>query len=245
MTIDIFYKSYSKDFKLLHYSLKSIAKFITGYNNIILLIPEKDKHEFDTRDLPERTLIHYVNEYGNGYLFQQLCKMYAHKYSQADYILYADSDCIFDRPTDLQTLIYDGKPEILYTDYSKVGDAICWQAPTERFIGEAQQFEFMRRLPLIYHRTTLESIDGLYHNLEQIIMNADRFSEFNAMGAYAYKHEDYKYKFTNTDNWTYTDPISIQLWSHAKKNGSQLEQAEYNKALETINRIFELNLIDL
>lgn len=215
-TIDIFYKSYHKDFVWLEHSLRSLTKFVTGYNSIVILIPESEKHLFDTRNLPERTLIHYVKEYGSGYLFQQVCKIQGHKYSNADYILFSDSDLIFDHPINLQDFISDGKPEILYTSYDKVGDAICWKEPTEAFIKDSQEFEWMRRNALIYHRSTLEAIEKYEPNLEYIIMNSQRFSEYNAIGAYAWKYEREKYNFVNTDMWEYVRPKAVQYHSYTE-----------------------------
>jgi hypothetical protein len=214
--IDIFYKTYSKDFEWLSHSLRSLSKYVTGYRNIVILVPDADRHRFDTRNLPERTLIHYVKEYGNGYLYQQVCKIQGHKYSDADFILFSDSDLIFDHPINLQDFIADGKPEILYTSYDKVGDAICWKEPTESFIKEPQEFEWMRRNALIYHRSTLEAIDKYEPNLEYIIMNSQRFSEYNAIGAYAWKYEREKYNFVNTDTWEYTRPKAVQYHSYTE-----------------------------
>ncbi len=214
--IDIFYKSYSADFKWIYHSLRSLKKNVTGYNRVIILIPKMHMDLFDTRDLPPNTEVHYVSEYGTGYLYQQWCKISAHNYSKADYIMFADSDCIFDHEIYLFDFIKDGKPEILYTDYSKVGDAICWKEVTEAFIKEPQQYEFMRRNCLIYHRSTLEAIAAYEPNLEFIIMNGERFSEFNAIGAYAYKYERDKYNFVNTDEWTYTPPKAVQYHSYTE-----------------------------
>jgi len=240
MTVDIFYKSYKKDFWLLHYSLLSITKNVTGYNNIILIIPESEKHDFDTRVLPERTLIHYVNEYGNGYMFQQWCKVNAACYSDADFILFADSDCIFDHKIDLQTFI--PVPEILYTPYTQLPDAIIWQKPTEKLIGEKIEFEFMRRNCLIYHRSTLVELNKWNPGLEKIIMASTRFSEFNLIGAYAWKFERNNYNFVCTDGWTYTEPKAIQVWSHASKEAGadDLHLREYIRILETLIKAFAI-----
>lgn len=214
--IDIFYKSYSNDFNWLCHSLKSVTKYVTGYRNIILLIPEHEKHLFDTRDLPERTVIHYVKEYGTGYLFQQWCKISAHKYTDAPFIMFSDSDCIHDHPIDLNDFIKDGKPEILYTHYSKVGDAICWKEVVETFIKEPVEYEMMRRNNLIYHRSTLVEIEKYEPNLEYIIMTGVRFSEFNCMSVYAFKYQNDMYNFINTDNWEYSRPKSVQYHSYTE-----------------------------
>jgi hypothetical protein len=243
-TIDIFVKSYKRDFWLLQLSLKTLSKNATGYNNIILLIPEKEKHDFDTRNMPDRTLIHYVDEYGNGGLYQQWCKLNAHNYCYADYIMFSDSDNFFDHPLNVQDLISDGKPEILYTDYKQLPDAIIWKEPTEKFIKEPVQYEFMRRLPLLYHRSTLVAISEYAPDLEKTIMESGRFSEFNCLGAFAYKYERDKYNFVNTDNWTYVPPHSTQTWSHASKADgiSEIHLREYIRLLETIMKSFDIPL---
>ena len=244
--IDIFIKSYRNDFMLLNYCLKSIEKHLKGYGEIHIVIPAQDNQAFIDNvhsELPIK--LHFVKEYGNGYLYQQLCKMTAYKYCTNQFIMFVDSDCIFYKPIDLGSYIKNDKPEILYTHYSKVGDAICWKEPTEKFINGSVQFEYMRRFPLTYHRDTLEKIHTLEPNLENIIMRSNRFSEFNAIGAWAYLNEPDKYAFENTDNWQYIDPIAVQLWSHFHNKGNELQQTEYKRALDTINKALDLNLTEL
>lgn len=244
-TIDIFIKSYRKDFWLLQLALQTISKNVVGYNNLVLLIPENDKELFDTRDMPERTLIHYVHEYDKGgWYFQQWLKMSAYKYCFADYIMFTDSDCIFDHPIDLQEFVKDGKPEILYTDWSKVDQAIAWRKPTEAFMKDVVPFEFMRRNQLIYHRSTLLAVADHAPDLEKTIMSSEHFSEFNCLGAWAYKYERHMYNFINTDDWTYVPAKALQVWSHAsKEEGSdELHLREYIRVLESILKAFNVKV---
>jgi hypothetical protein len=244
--IDIFIKSYYKDFKMLNYCLKSIEKYLTGYNKIVIVIPKKDYQIYQSivhTDLPIE--LHVVEEYGDGYLYQQFIKMTAYKYCDSQFIMYVDSDCIFDKHINIENLVSNGQSEILYTHYSKVDEAICWKQCTERFMNDVVEFEFMRRLPLIYHRETLETIHNLEPNLESVVMNSGRFSEFNALGAWAFVHQKDKYSFVNTDNWKPVDPLGVQLWSHCTKNQTPLEKLEYKKAIDTINKVLELNITEL
>jgi len=243
-TIDLFIKSYKNDFWLLQLALKSISRNVTGYNNLILLIPEKDKHDFDTRQLPERTLIFYIDDKSPGWLYQQVCKLEAYKYCNADYIMFSDSDCFFTYPINLQDFIKEDKPEILYTDWEKTGDAICWKEPTEKFMKEHVPYEMMRRNCLIYHRSTLMNISEYEPNIEDVVMSSRRFSEFNVMSAFAHKYEREKYNFINTDDWKYTEPKAIQVWSHAsKKEGvSEVHLREYIRVLETIIKSLGVNI---
>jgi len=238
--IDIFYKTYNRDFWLMQLSLKTITKNVTGYNNIIILVPENEKELFDTRGMPERTLIHYIGEYGSTYLYQQVCKLQAYKYCDAEYILFCDSDCMWDHPIDLQEFVKDDKPEILFTDYNKVDQAICWKAPTEKMIGESVEWEYMRRNCLIYHRSTLENINKWKPDLEKIVMGSQSFSEFNLIGAWANKFEKERYTWINTDDWTYVEPKATQVWSHASKEPgvSETHLREYIRTLETVIKSF-------
>lgn len=240
-TVDIFIKSYKNDFWLLQLSLQTIKKNVTGYNTLVLLIPEDEKDLFDTRGMPERTLIFYVHEYDRGgWYYQQFLKMSAYKYSFADYIMFSDSDCMFDHPIDLQEFVADGKPEILYTSWDKVGDAKAWKIPTENFMKDTVPYEFMRRNQLIYHRSTLVAISEYAPNLEHTIMNSEHFSEFNCIGAWSYKNERHMYNFINTDDWQYVPPKAIQVWSHASKEegADDLHIREYIRVLESILKAF-------
>lgn len=239
-TVDIFIKSYRNDFWLLYIALKTIERNVTGYNNVVLLIPNADKDLFDTRELPPRTLIHYVDDSGNGYLRQQVFKLQAHKYCDAEFVLFADSDCFWDHKIDLQEFVADGKPEILYTDWSKVGDAICWKEPTEKVLGEEAPFEGMRRNCMIVYKKTLENISLWRPNIETTVMNMKAFSEFNLISNYAYKFEKQNYSFVNTDDWEYVPPKGIQVWSHSDKNGDDLHKTEYIRLLESIMVCFDV-----
>ena len=240
-TIDLVIKSYSKDFWLLKFALDTIKKNVTGYQNLILLIPEHEKNEFDTRDLPERTLVHYVkDDFGNGWIRQQWFKMSAYNYSFADYIMFSDSDCFFTYPVNLQDVIKDDKPEILYTSWDKVDQAITWKEPTERIMGCEVAWEYMRRNQLCYHRDSLVNIGQWQPDLENIIMKSEKFSEFNLIGAYCDKYEHDKYTWTNTDSWTYVPPLAQQVWSHSskEKGASETHHLEYIRLLETLLKAF-------
>ena len=209
--IDIFYKSYSKDFKWLYYSLDSVKKFISGYRKIHIVIPSKEQNLFDRSKLADLNYeLHLVDEVGDGYLYQQFIKLTAFEYSDADFIYFVDSDCVFYKTTNLEDLLEDNKPEILYTDYKDVGDAICWKQPTEKYLGVKVQYEFMRRLPFFYRRDTLIRVAQLNKHLQQYILSQDQFSEFNVLGQYQFLNEKDNYRFVNTQENNHSKPIVDQ-----------------------------------
>lgn len=242
----IFIKSYHKDYKLLYYALKSIQLNVKGNYDVLLMLDNGHELPDNFNEVLNNVKVVYVGREGDGYLWQQICKLNAHKYTDSEYILFSDSDVIFDHEINIDEYLNNGKPEILYTDYSKVDGAIIWKKPTEDFMKESVQYEFMRRNNCIYHRNTLESIWNYEPNLKYIILNSERFSEFNVLGAYAFKFENDKYNFVNTDNWEYTPPKGIQLWGWAEKhNPNETHVYEYARTLDTINKVFNLQLNEI
>lgn len=232
MKIDLFIKTYSKDIKWLRYCILSIQKYVTGYNEIIIILPDGERELIDF-ELPPNTFVHTTEEEGSGYLYQQYIKMIAHHFSGADFIAYVDSDCIFHSPVNFQDLVKEGKPQILMTSYAEM-QGCPWQIPTAEFIGTVPEFEFMRRHVLIYHKSTLENLEGwfttLRGNLKEYILSrpGGTFSEFNCMGFFAYLYEREKYSFLNTKDWTYVPAIVNQYHSYTQ---FEEKEAEIRKTL--------------
>jgi hypothetical protein len=216
MHVDIFIRSYEKDFKWLAYALKSIHKNVRGYQQVIVAVPEGQGHLL-SHLTAERVI--EVPDLPNGYIGQQLTKMTAWMYSDADAILYWDSDTAALEPVDIaQEFLYRGKPIIYYTPWEKVGDAICWKACTEKALGAPAEFEYMRRLPLLYLRDTVGDCCAYIErtvgrSLVPYMNSIDRFSEFNALGAFAHKFQWQDYEFRNTDHHAPPPPKIQQFWS--------------------------------
>jgi len=212
--ISIFIKSYRNDFIFLSYCLKSIKKFVTGYSEIVITIPEWDLWLFEElmAGIDIDVVVYPVQEYGDGYLYQQFTKMTAYQYCTQDYIMFVDSDCVFTGPVDIWPS-ENYKPEILMTDYSDVGDAICWKEPTERWIGCLVNYEYMRRIPLTYRSSTMRALHESRPNLEHEIMDSGKFSEFNVIGIWAHLNEPDNYQFIDTASWEYKPHIARQFWS--------------------------------
>lgn len=222
MSTAIFIKSYAKDFRWLNYCLKSICKYVTGYSEVVLMLDEGSNTELHhLTELPNKIRIEWVSKEGDGYIFQQYCKLVAHHYTKADKIMFVDSDCIFTQPLDLSTLL--NNPELLYTPYSMVGDAICWKKCTEKAVLQTVEFEFMRRNGLIYHRSTLENFEAFLGDLKEYVLSQKVFSEFNALGAYAWFNELEKYTWVNTATEPFNEPLVMQLWSHGELDIDKLE----------------------
>lgn len=229
---DIFIKTYGGDFEWLKYCLRSIQKYCTGFNKIILVCDEGDKNALEQFGLT-REDVHYIPLEFNGYLFQQWVKLNAHTYSDADYIMFVDSDCVFTKPTTPNDFIKSGKPMILKTPYETIPEVIFWKELTELTLKEEVEFEYMRRLPLLYRRDTIENClnhVNQFHEqgLKTFISRQPNheFSEFNLLGAYAEKYEGDKYKFVDTTKNELPETHILQNWSYGGLKQSKRVEIE-------------------
>lgn len=207
--VDIFIRTYDADLKWLAYSLQSIHKFCRGFRNIIIVIPEKQKHLLDGFNLTQEKVF-TCPEYKDDYMGQQVTKICADQYSDAEYFMYGDSDTLLTQELRPEYLFREDKPIILKTSYEKLGNAVPWKKITERALGFNIEFEFMRRHPFLYRSSTLKALREHMKQVHQkevaeyVMAQPDRgFSEFNAVGAFADEFEYDKYYFQDTE----TEPL--------------------------------------
>lgn len=220
MTTDIFIRSYARDFPWLAYCLKSINKFCSGFGNIIVVVPEQDRKAIEGFNLT-REKVFYVKETGkDSYLFQQAAKVHADLYSQADYVLYTDSDTCFNVPTTPASFFFDDKPVMLITPYHELGKAVPWKPITEKALQFECPFETMRRLPWIYPRALLplfrEYMQKIHGKpVEEYIMEQPHhaFSEFNAMGSFAHQFHPDAFHYIETNKQALPPTVLKQNWS--------------------------------
>lgn len=212
MTVDIFIRTYKNDLEWLKYCLKSINKYVTGYRNIIISIPQNDKHLLDSWNLTIEKVASWNPTTDNGYIDQQINKLLAYQTTDANYILFVDSDCIFKEPVNVQEHYFmDNIPYLMKTRYELVGDAICWKETTESIIGKPLEYEYMRRIPCLYRSETLKDLD-LYVNCIGLA-SRDRLSEFNLIGAYIDLFEKEKYRIIDTEKEPIPTDCARQMWS--------------------------------
>lgn len=223
---DIFIKSYPPDYDRLKYCLRSIHKFCSGFRNVVVVIPSAPgcRERFNSamagtlEPILDNVNLIDVVEHGEGYLYQQAIKACAHEFTDAEYILHIDSDTMFTRHVTPLTFFRGGQILWLYTPYAEI--VTPWQRITEKFMDESVDFEFMRRLPLMMphwlhqdlarftlarHRTRLD---------DYIMAQPSRgFSEFNALGAFAFTRHKDKFEWLLTTNNPLPDTVAIQRWT--------------------------------
>lgn len=216
---DIFIRTYPGDYDWLYYCLLSIRKFCTGFRKIWIVSPAQEPVWFVPGDRMEWKVLNEESE--DHYLSQQIHKLYADVITdyQADNILHVDSDVIFHTPCTPEHFFsgHTGKPFWYYTSYSEI--QAPWQPITEKFMGEPVEFEFMRRFPLIVPRWLYAKLREYCHIKHGMIISAyirlqpnRAFSEFNALGAYAFSRHRDKFEWLNTLE-TLPPPLAKQFHS--------------------------------
>lgn len=212
----IFIKSYHKDFEWLRYCLMSIRKHVEGFDDLVIVVPPRDVAECSKLTIKGERVVG-KDEYGCGYLFQQMIKMNAHSFTHCDYIHYVDSDCVFHTPTNPLDYFEDGKPWMYKTRYGNLEGAEVWRECTHKAIGFDVEFEYMRRHGIVYHRDTLLNIQQLYPNINDYVMSqpSRHFSEFNFMGAFAEKFEPNNYIWKDTATSEFIPERLKQFWSYS------------------------------
>jgi hypothetical protein len=191
---DIVIRSYYRDFRWLRHCLASVDRYCHGFRSVVVIIPQASLAKWRWLGLHADRVV-CCPAYRDDYLGQQVSKLHADVYSDADYICHVDSDCIFRRPTRPGNLADAGRPYVLMEPYARLDPHVPWRALTERFLGEEVNHEFMRRPPYTFPRwiyPALRKRCQARHGMslaEYVLSQPPRgFSEFNALGAYAYRH---------------------------------------------------------
>lgn len=226
MKCDIFIRTYDKDSAWLTYCIKSIEKHANGFNDLVITYPENNKDCFYSR-AKNFTIKEIHND---GYIDQQLTKLLANNYvsSETTHILYVDSDCCFYDKFSPQTYMWNDVPVICMTPYNKLITevAYCWKKITENILNVSVEYEFMRRLPLLFNKKSIENLQTWILNnkkitIENFIKNIKNreFSEFNLLGAFSYYIDNkVDYKFLNTDKDIIPHSPCKQYWSWGGMN---------------------------
>lgn len=213
--VSIFIRTYQKDIKWLNYCLHFIHKNLTGFDEIVIVIPTGQEHLLAHLTYEK---VHVCKSYRDDYLGQQISKLKAHEYCSGDFILFVDSDYMFFNPVDCSEFFIDNKPVILKDRYENVGEAICWKRVTEKLFREPIEWEYMRRAPQLYAKSSLEKFNELFPKIEQYIIEQPKsqFSEFNALGFFINKHEPENYHFHDLTIEPAPENKGHQFWSYSQ-----------------------------
>ena len=236
MHTDIVIRSWYRDFSWLASCLQGIHKFAHGFRDVVIVVPEGSRPYLE-RSVLKAWPVAVCPQVRDDYLGQQVTKLYADTYTDADYIVHLDSDCVLRRPCQPSDLLLNGRPEILLTPCSQFARRAPWQRVTERFLQRPVHFDYMRRQPLVYPRWLYESLRAEATHLhgrelrDYILAQPPMaFSEFNALGAFAHAAHPQAFAWTETASVAFDERFCRIFWSWG--DDKVAAQAEITAILE-------------
>tara|TARA_R110000868_G_scaffold64854_5_gene194624 strand:- start:997 stop:1686 length:690 start_codon:yes stop_codon:yes gene_type:complete len=209
-TVDIVIKSYPPDYGWLAYCLKSIAKYASGFNDVIVMLPRSAPLNLTL----EKTVYLDTPE---GYLQQQVAKLNADLHTGADYVLHVDSDMVFTRSFSPKDFFHAGKPIWSIGPFDPESKK-AWYHVMAKCLQECPPYEFMRKCAVLVPRDLYAKLREFIEQTHCISMDAyvmsqpgHEFSEYNCLGFYAWlKHRDrfHWQEINGKEDWPW-----IQHWS--------------------------------
>ena len=218
MTIDIFIASIPRDYTFLHYCIRSIKKYVTGYRKIHVVIPPW-AHPTRPKDLALPVEWHTeVSGVGLGYITKQATVIRAYSYTDAEYIMFLACDHIARESVDIvRDYFEDGKPQLWYRTFDAVRrlspDAIGinsmaakWQMPAMNALGFECPYFTLEFQPIVHHRST---VLGAAARMEQVTRRSVEayanslmypgFGEYLVLGNYAMLRNSALYTMKESD----------------------------------------------
>lgn len=222
-SVSIFIKTCKKDLKWLEHCLRSADEFTTGFQELIIVA---DDDCYGEEVLNGRN-VHYCNIPKNGYMHQQGCKLDADLLTKSDFILFIDSDCVFNKLTSPDLFWLNDRlvlPTRQYSSFAESEPVYAWKAITEQYTSWPVPLEYMARMPIIHSRMVLEKIRESHPTLSRLAKitkfgmfrigwRPEFLSEFNLMGAFAHHYFNDSYEIMDITDPRLPESTVTQYWS--------------------------------
>jgi hypothetical protein len=232
--------SYKGDFVWLQFCLRSLAKFSSGFLPPVISVSMEDlevaryvvQKTYPEAEVFVHSLPHGIIPSTKGIGMMRAMNSMMHGdvlCPDADNVFLVGSDCLATEAfTPRMYLNGKGQPIVLTNSYEKLRelhpDALPWRNGTAEVLGFSPLFEYMRRLPSVYHKSTflktreyIEKLHGQRFNdywYGSFLEGQQGQSEANLLGAYAYKFQQPMYDFQCIDFIGPKHNPLLQFWSH-------------------------------
>ena len=191
-TADIIVKTYPTDYDWLPYLWRSLPR-ATGYRNVIVLLEEQYP---EPPGLPPNAVIARSRRYvgtnpnipdakvsGRGCVMERLS---AFNYTDAEVLIFVDSDCVFIRDIDFQTdqAVCIDKPAIWWRTWEEAGHEACWIPAAKETLRYQPKVNTMYKYPHIYPASVMRGFWAFIGGRERFMTLHD-YTDWNALGNYA------------------------------------------------------------
>ena len=236
MTTDLFLVTYPGDYQWLPYLFRSIARNVVGFRHFVIVVEEDFELPYvvvpESAGVRLNAYFHRCQRYEGtsypGQWGQQIEKLRAWKYTDADRIVFIDSDAIFARPTDLQTdpNISIELPFVVHCPWHLVSDHVIehqgklcsasprkWYQPTRELLGFVPFAETMRLPPYVMPSWVLRHLWEHIGGEERIRALGCPPVEFNLMGNFAWACHPDAFTFVEIPGPAIPQTPVVQFWS--------------------------------
>lgn len=220
MSTSIFIRTYHADLGWLSYCLRSIQRFCSNFKEVVITIPEGQKHLL-SHLTAERVIGVYDAQ--PGYKGQQVSKLTADIHTDSQFVLHCDSDCIFTKPVTPQTFMRDNKALWYWRPWKDCADEErkAWMHVTTKLLQSFPPGEFMRKSTMMIPRFGYAALREFIQKTHGIPMEAylmnqpnNEASEYNYMGAYLYEHHRERVAWHNESVDGPPPSNELQFWSY-------------------------------
>lgn len=235
-SMDIFIVSFAKDAEWLLYCLRSIKKFCTGFNSVVIATPGQDTAAFELHRALFPDFIYYEYDeppFPLGNLDHMVKKCTADEYCGADLIAHVDADCLFIRPTTPSDYLVNGKPVLLIEPFEVLKELhpgrYRWKFAVDAALGGDAQFETMCRHPAVHWRNLYPIVRNHVSHMhgvdfEKYVLDCkpdypQGFAEFPTLGAYALNSETFMSLYHFIDLSKAARPVNHLVQGHSHPKG--------------------------
>lgn len=239
MSCAIFIRTYWKDLDWLALCLRAIARHCQGFAEVVVAVPAASRPWLARQPLPAGIRLAGTPDYHDDYLGQQVSKLYADQFVNADFIAHVDADCMFRRAVSPDLLLPGGRPRIHTRPLAELGRHYPWREPVATFLGHGVDCDFMQQPPFVYPRWLYPALRGYCQDrhgrdMESYVMSRPPrgFSEFNVLGAYALRHHAAAFSFVPMGEAAAADAYCDWYWSWGGLTDDIRRRIEVNLAGE-------------
>jgi hypothetical protein len=174
---------------------------------------------------------HRCDDFSNDYIGQQITKLHADTYSDADVILHVDSDNVFVAPCHLPDRLFEhGKLRIACDPSGRRPPSDGWRRCASIFLRQDVSVDVTGAPPVAFRRhlyralrQRCEEAHGISIRQYALTTRVDQFSEFALLRAYALLYEPREYAWVDVSTRAYL-PECRSFWSRAQTSAAVMHE---------------------
>jgi hypothetical protein len=209
-SIDVVIRSYYRDFRWLALALGSLEQFVSGYRRVVVVVPRASLARLDVA-VPgsgANIVVRSCGDFLDDYVGQQVTKLHADLYTDADIIFHLDSDQVFLAACDLRERLFDsGRLKMSFDRSCRRPAMDGWRRCPESFFRQAIPWNLATPPPLAVPRHIYAAVrDCCLKNHGRTISDyafataADRFCEMALLRGFAMLEEADEYRWVDAEH---------------------------------------------